>query len=169
MKKFYMESIIKKDIAILLMKGSCDAHQVWTFEKELVLHLKKNYCKIILDCQNLNYISSAGQGIIMGYIDLARIKGGDIVLVGCNARIYEEFDLVGFAEIYKFFTNYKTAIDYLKNLKEVILIGMSIQEVFNILGPPKKSSQKNNILLFEYRSIKISITNNKVEQIDYII
>ncbi|HLP61923.1 MAG TPA: STAS domain-containing protein [Candidatus Deferrimicrobium sp.] len=110
MKSFYIRSKVLEDTAVLYPKGHLDAHNVDRFEKEMVKLIGNHVVNIIVNCKELNYISSAGMGIIMGYLDEIREKGGDIKLCCVDERVYEIFDLVGFTEIYDFLDNEETAI-----------------------------------------------------------
>ncbi|MCU0289456.1 MAG: STAS domain-containing protein [Acidobacteria bacterium] len=110
MKSFYIRSKVLEDTAVLYPKGHLDAHNVDRFEKEMVKLIGNNVVNIIVNCKELNYISSAGMGIIMGYLDEIREKGGDIKLCCVDERVYEIFDLVGFTEIYDFLDSEETAI-----------------------------------------------------------
>ena len=102
MKSFYIRSKIVDNVAVIYPKGHLDAHNVERFEKELLKLMGNDHVKVAVNCKDLNYISSAGMGIIMGYLDEIREKGGDIKLCNVNERVYEIFDLVGFTEIYNF-------------------------------------------------------------------
>lgn len=118
MKSFYIRSKLVEDIAAIYPKGHLDAHNVERFEKEMLKLIENNVFNIIVNCKELNYISSAGMGIIMGYLDEIREKGGDIKLCSVAQRVYEIFDLVGFTEIYDFMDNEETAIAKFK-IKDV--------------------------------------------------
>lgn len=109
MKYFQIKSKLEDQVAIVYPKGHLDAHNVEKFEKELVKLIDKHIVRIIINCSDLNYISSAGMGIIMGYLDEIREKSGDIKLCGVSDRVYEIFDLVGFTEIYDFLKDEDTA------------------------------------------------------------
>ncbi len=111
MRHFYIRSKVDDDIAKLYPKGHLDAHNVERFEKEMIKLIKKGVYKVVLNCKDLNYISSAGMGIIMGYLDEIREKGGDIKLCLVNERVYEIFDLVGFTEIYEFLDSENEAVE----------------------------------------------------------
>ena len=52
------------EIKIVELDGSLDGHTFIQFNKELAGLKDKNYNKIIINFQNLNYISSAGISII---------------------------------------------------------------------------------------------------------
>lgn len=61
-----------------------------------------NYKNIVLDMHQLQFISSAGVGSILGTIEISREKGGDIIL--CNAsesimNVLEVLDLADYLTI----------------------------------------------------------------------
>ncbi|MBN2346844.1 MAG: STAS domain-containing protein [Candidatus Aminicenantes bacterium] len=111
MRSFHVRSKIVNGVAVLYLKGHLDAHQVARFEKEIVRMIKDRTFKILINGQDLNYITSAGMGIIMGYIDEVREKGGDIKLCSLNERVHETFDLVGFTKMYDFVASEQAAIE----------------------------------------------------------
>lgn len=116
MKSFYIRSKVVEDVAIVYPRGHLDAHNVERFEKEILKLIENGQVNVIVNCKDLNYISSAGMGIIMGYLDEIREKGGDIKLCSVSERVYEIFDLVGFTEIYEFLDDEQSATDkYKKN------------------------------------------------------
>ncbi len=110
MKSFYIRSKLVDDVAIIYPKGHLDAHNVERFEKEVLKQLGNDVVNLVINCKELNYISSAGMGIIMGYLDEIREKGGDIKLCAVDERVYEIFDLVGFTEIYDFLDSEEKAV-----------------------------------------------------------
>jgi anti-sigma B factor antagonist len=116
MKSFYIRSKIIEDAAVIYPKGHLDAHNVERFEKEMLKQIENNVFNVVVNCKELNYISSAGMGIIMGYLDEIREKGGDIKLCSVDERVYEIFDLVGFTEIYDFLEDEETAIAKYKDV-----------------------------------------------------
>lgn len=116
MKSFYIRSKVVEGAAVIYPKGHLDAHNVERFEKEMLKLLENNQFNVIVNCKELNYISSAGMGIIMGYLDEIREKGGDIKLCSVSERVYEIFDLVGFTEIYEFLEDEDKAVEQFKNV-----------------------------------------------------
>jgi len=102
-------------IAVIQPRGHLDAHNVSRFEKEIVKFIRDGFFRIIINCVELEYITSAGMGVIMGYIDEVREKSGDIKLCNLNERVYETFDLVGFTEIYDFLANEEEALGRFKD------------------------------------------------------
>jgi len=116
MKNFLIKSKMKDQIAVLYPKGHLDAHSVEKFESELLKILENKVYKIVVNCRDLKYISSAGMGIIMGYLDEVREKGGDIKLTNMIKRVYDIFELVGFTDIYDFLSEEEDAVKKFKNV-----------------------------------------------------
>jgi len=102
MKNFQLRSRIQDQVAVIYPRGHLDAHHVERFEKEIQRMMENRVLRIIINCENLDYISSAGMGIIMGYLDEIREKSGDIKLCCVNNQVYDIFELVGFTDIYDF-------------------------------------------------------------------
>jgi anti-anti-sigma factor len=98
-------------VVIIYPKGHLDAHSVERVEKEILKHVGNEYIYFVINCHELKYISSAGMGIIIGYLDEIREKGGDIKLCSVNDQVYEIFSLVDFTTIYDFLESEKIAID----------------------------------------------------------
>ncbi len=116
MKTFSIKSRLQDDVQIIYPRGHLDAHNVAKFEREIQRSIQNGFFKIIINCRDLSYITSAGMGIIMGYIEEVREKGGDIRLCELSSRVFETFELVGFTTIYDFFEKEDQAIASFKNV-----------------------------------------------------
>ena len=55
---------------------------------------------IILDCTNLEYITSSGMRILLDLLKVAKSKGSKCTLTRLNDEIYEVFDEVGFINLF---------------------------------------------------------------------
>ena len=55
---------------------------------------------IILDCTNLEYITSSGMRLFLDVLKAAKSKGSKCTLVGLNDDIYGLFDEVGFINLF---------------------------------------------------------------------
>ncbi len=117
MKNFAIKTKIAEGIAVIYPRGHLDAHNVARFEKEIVRLIRDSNFNIVINGRELNYITSAGMGIIMGYIDEVREKGGDIKLCALNERVFDTFDLVGFTGIYDFVPDEEAAVARFKHVQ----------------------------------------------------
>ena len=90
-------------IATLHVGGYLDAHTASKFESKIQELIQSGNYNIILNFAELEYISSAGLGVIMGNIEDIRNHDGDIKLTEMSDKIYRVFDLVGFPSLYDIF------------------------------------------------------------------
>jgi anti-sigma B factor antagonist len=103
MENFEVDRIDRSEISILRLKGFLDAHTAPNFEQAIQELLEENRYKIIISMSDLNYISSAGLGVFMGFIEEIRDKSGDIKLSNMSDKVYKVFDLLGFPALYQIF------------------------------------------------------------------
>ncbi len=103
MENFDVDRIDRSEISILRLKGFLDAHTAPNFEQAIQELLEENRYKIIISMSDLNYISSAGLGVFMGFIEEIREKSGDLKLSNMSDKVYKVFDLLGFPALYQIF------------------------------------------------------------------
>lgn len=90
-------------VAVVQPDGFINAHTVRQFEAALEALVGQGKFTILINCQGLNYISSAGLGAIMGLIETVRENGGDILLCSLQENVYAIFDTLGFTQLYRVF------------------------------------------------------------------
>jgi anti-anti-sigma factor len=100
-------------VAVVKPEGFINAHTVRMFEDALEKLVAAGRVTNLLDCQGLNYISSAGLGAIMGLIETVREQGGDILLCSLAENVFAIFDTLGFTQLYKVFPTEAEALQYL--------------------------------------------------------
>ncbi|HSR68445.1 MAG TPA: STAS domain-containing protein [Acidobacteriota bacterium] len=97
---FHVEKSSEGEIAVLQVEGYLDAHTAPDFEKALEDEIAKGKYKIIVDCRKLDYISSAGLGVFMGFVEEVRDQSGDIKICGLIPKVRQVFELLGFQQLY---------------------------------------------------------------------
>lgn len=100
MSKFEVRKRSKSEITILDIFGELDAHTAPALENELKQLIEKNYVHIVVNGSGLDYISSAGLGVFMAYIEDVRSQNGDIKITSLKPKVYNVFDLLGFPTLY---------------------------------------------------------------------
>ncbi len=99
--KFEIQLSSISNIEIISLNGYLDAHTAPQLEKIIQDLMQNNKYKIIVDMKNLDYISSAGLGVFMAFIEEIRDNGGDIKLAELKPKVYKVFDLLGFPILFK--------------------------------------------------------------------
>ena len=103
MENFDVAREDRSEVSILRLKGFLDAHTAPNFEQAIQELIEENRYKIIVSMSDLIYISSAGLGVFMGFIEEIREKEGDIKLTNMSDKVYKVFDLLGFPALYQIF------------------------------------------------------------------
>jgi anti-sigma B factor antagonist len=98
-------------VSIVYLNGYLDAHTAPDFENALQALVDEERVRIVVNLSELNYISSAGLGVFMGFIEDVRSKGGDIKLAEASEKVFRVFDLLGFPVLYEIFDKESDAID----------------------------------------------------------
>ena len=91
------------DVSVLSLNGYLDAHTAPDFEDALKKLIDEGRFKIVVSLSSLQYISSAGLGVFMGFIEEVRQNDGDIKLAETPPKVFKVFDLLGFPSLYEFF------------------------------------------------------------------
>ncbi len=102
-------------VSILDLKGYLDAHTAPDLETAFQKLLTDRKFNIIVNCRDLSYISSAGLGVFMAYIEDVRKNKGDIKLTNMSPKVYNVFDLLGFPILYEIYKDEKEAIVKFRN------------------------------------------------------
>ena len=100
MSTFKIDARQSGSIDVLEIRGYLDAHTSVELEKALEELITRGKFKIVVNCRGLSYISSAGLGVFMAFIEDVRKNHGDIKLSNLSAKVYSTFDLLGFPLLY---------------------------------------------------------------------
>jgi anti-sigma B factor antagonist len=111
MEEFSINTRKHDDIVLLDLNGFLDAHTSVELEKKFEELLAQSSNKIVVNFQKLSYISSAGLGVFMAFIENARNNAGDIKLCGMSDKIYNIFDMLGFPILFEIYREENTALD----------------------------------------------------------
>jgi anti-sigma B factor antagonist len=90
-----------EDVMVLDLSGELDAHTAPEFEAALDLALAGGHTRLVVNGADLQYVSSAGLGVFMAFVEPLRERGGDLKVAALQPRVYEVFDLLGFPLIFE--------------------------------------------------------------------
>jgi len=106
--KINLEKVTGIENSILIyLSGYIDTYNSLFFQKRIAKIIDSGYINIIFNCASLNYVSSTGIGSFTAFLKMLKPKGGDIVLLEIQPKVYEVFQLLGFSQ----FFNIKDSID----------------------------------------------------------
>jgi len=91
--------------------GRVDTVTAAQLEKAIQSVLENEPKSIIMDCTELDYISSSGLRVFLILQKKMVVKNARLSLFGLNPNIKEIFDISGFSTIFKIFPDLKKAIN----------------------------------------------------------
>lgn len=97
-------------VSVLNVKGYLDAHTAPELENVFNSLIENKQFKVVVNFNDLQYISSAGLGVFMAYVETMRENKGDIKFCNLKEDVYNIFDLLGFPLLYEFYKDEKEAI-----------------------------------------------------------
>ena len=87
------------DIFIIKVEGDVDASSSIHLDKAIRDAIEKGQKNIVIDCTGLQYISSAGLGVFMSYIQDFEDSGSKFVLFGLNPKVANVFEILGLDQL----------------------------------------------------------------------
>jgi anti-sigma B factor antagonist len=100
MDEFTITEKKQDGLVIIYLNGFLDAHTSNVLERKFEELLTLKSFKIIVNFTGLTYISSAGLGVFMAYIETMRGNAGDIKLCSMSDKIFNIFDMLGFPVLF---------------------------------------------------------------------
>lgn len=97
-------------VQVLDLHGELDAHTASELEAAIKKCQEEERYQIIVNGENLQYISSAGLGVFMAFIEEVRENDGDIKIAALQPKVYNVFDLLGFPMLFDIVDTEKEAI-----------------------------------------------------------
>jgi len=88
------------DLIVLSLNGFLDAHTAPEFEKAIQQEIEAGHLRLVADCGELTYISSAGLGVFMSFIEDIREGGGDLKICNLSPKVAQVFEILGFDSIF---------------------------------------------------------------------
>lgn len=111
--------ITKEDeISIITVAGDVDASSSIYLDEALTKLVQESSVKLIMiDGTQLDYISSAGLGVFMSYIDDFKINNIKMVLFGLSKKVQNVFEILGLDQLLNIVADKKEAKEKLHEIQ----------------------------------------------------
>jgi anti-sigma B factor antagonist len=86
---------------VLALIGEIDASSSIELDLAIAKSVGEGFSRILIDCNALDYISSAGLGVFMSYIEEFKDRNIKMVLFGMNDKVANTFSILGLNELLK--------------------------------------------------------------------
>ena len=107
-----MEMMVRNEerAAIIAVTGRMDAVSAPQFDKRLETLMAEGATRIIVNFQNLEYISSAGLQIVLANAKKLESIDGELLLTNLSGAVKEVFEISGFDTIFQIFDDPDAAL-----------------------------------------------------------
>ena len=109
-----VEEVIGSGVSGLHIKGFLDAHSFEEFDAALNELFERSVYRVIVDLTDLEYVSSAGAGVLIAALSEAKEHRGEIVLLNARESVKEVFDLLGLTQLFKMTDDRDEAVAFLE-------------------------------------------------------
>jgi anti-sigma B factor antagonist len=98
------------DVKVLAFEGNLDTSTAPQAENTINGLLDDGTAKILINFENLNYISSAGLRVLLATAKKIKVVSGGFKICGLNETVQEVFDISGFSTILSVAANEEDAL-----------------------------------------------------------
>ncbi|HXH17739.1 MAG TPA: STAS domain-containing protein [Chitinophagales bacterium] len=106
-----MEILIETVSSILHIhiNGELDANSSIELDEVIKKAIAQRRTKIMIDCRELRYISSAGVGVFLSHLDDVKNLGGRFVFYNMSAGVFSIFEILGLHKLIDIVNGYTEA------------------------------------------------------------
>jgi anti-anti-sigma factor len=100
---------------ILYLTGYIDTYNSNYFQKRIAKAIEYGYTRLIFQCGGLNYVSSTGIGSFTAFLKSVKPRGGDLVLLEIQPKVFEVFQLLGFSQFFNIKDTLEDSLNFFRN------------------------------------------------------
>jgi anti-anti-sigma factor len=100
---------------VLYLSGYIDTYNSNYFQKRVAKAIDAGFIRLVFQCGGLNYVSSTGIGSFTAFLKSVKPRGGDLVLLEIQPKVYEVFQLLGFSQFFNIKDNLDDSVNYFRN------------------------------------------------------
>ena len=105
-----IDTLKEDNVTLLNINGDLNASSSIQLDESLGAVVDNGAPKILIDCGGLNYISSAGLGVFMSYIEDINNKNLKMALFGMNDKVMNVFEILGLDQLLTIVKSKKEAL-----------------------------------------------------------
>lgn len=110
-----LQTTLHDSITVVSLQGSLDTLTAGDVTAALNELIQAGQVKLVLDFQQVDYVSSAGLRVLLGAVKETRRAKGDLRLAGLARAILDILEMAGFTSIVKYYTTVPDALQSYKD------------------------------------------------------
>ena len=109
-----IEELTHSNYITLKPKGELDANSSLEMNQAILKQLSTGNHQLHIDCADLEYITSAGLGVFLSFMEDINQKGGKLMFSNMSTKVYDVFQLLGLHQLF-------TIVPHPKEVEEKML------------------------------------------------
>ncbi len=105
-----IKKYIEHPYSTLLLQGEVDASNSVSLDEAITELVSSGAQNILIDGSQLEYISSAGLGVFMSYLEDFMDKGITMKIFGLSPKVFEVFKILGLDQLIPIFPDKASAL-----------------------------------------------------------
>ena len=101
---------------LMTVEGEADASSSINLDKRMRELIDEGNQVILTDCTQLNYISSAGLGVFMSYIEEFQEKNITFIIYGLSEKVWNVFQILGLDQLLTLKKNKDEALEMINGI-----------------------------------------------------
>ncbi len=89
------------DQVVVMLSGSIYVEEAAAIRENLLQYIDKGFKKYLIDVANVDYIDSAGLGVLVAIQKRALQNGGGVVIKGLSGIVKELFELTRLTKVFE--------------------------------------------------------------------
>lgn len=89
----------EEGIEVIRVKGEVDASSSIELDNAMKAAVQSGHQRVMIDCTELEYISSAGLGVFMSYLEEIKQKNISLVIFGLHSKVEHVFEILGLHQL----------------------------------------------------------------------
>ncbi len=94
-----ISNVLEEGNYVIAINGDVDASSSILLDEAIGKAVEEGQQYLLIDCLNLTYISSAGLGVFMSYIEEIKTKNIRMVLFGLSEKVKNVFKVLGLDQL----------------------------------------------------------------------
>ena len=107
---------VSDGVCIISPAGDIDAHTSSMFRETIEKNIAAGNTRIVYDFSALNYISSAGIGVLNAMLNALKVKGGKMVISGPGPLVLDTLEVMYFTKKVQVIKDIQSAIAEVKTV-----------------------------------------------------
>ena len=104
------------EIFVIHIDGEIDASSSIQLDEVMSSSVSGNHAKIIVDGEQLSYISSAGLGVFMSYLEDIKSHNIQLAIFGLNEKVKNVFEILGLDQLLNIVDKKEEAIAFVNEV-----------------------------------------------------